>query len=123
MEALNLMGTNQATEMANMASINKILMDTVKQQQKDITELKNLMMATATPQNNSDTQMKKLIQMMQGGDSTKQFFYCWTHGFNTNPNHTSCKCKFPDAGHIKEATAKDRRGGTEKGAKRLKVEL
>ena len=123
MEALNMMGENQATEMANMASINKTLMETVKQQQQDISELKNLMMATKNPTNNNDAQMKKLIRMMKGGNATKKVFYCWTHGFNTNPNHTSCKCKWPDEGHKTDATAQDRKGGSEKGAKRLKVEL
>ena len=48
----------------------------------------------------------------------KQLYYCWTHGFSTNPKHTSITCKFKAQGHKNEATAENRCSGCEKGIKR-----
>lgn len=75
METLNLRVSNQATDMTNMASVNQTLVDTVKQQQKNIAELKKLITVKVAPSNNNnDATMKKLIRMMQGGDKKKHFF-------------------------------------------------
>lgn len=36
--------------------------------------------------------------------TNKVVYYCWSHGGNLNPQHTSAKCKYPKEGHVKEAT-------------------
>ena len=36
--------------------------------------------------------------------SGKKIYYCWSHGGNTNPKHTSATCNNPKDGHQKEAT-------------------
>ena len=73
MDALNQMASTQATEMANMASVNTTLMQTIKQQQQDIAELKCLMTAMQpnTKVNNDSETMKKLYNMMQVGRGKK----------------------------------------------------
>lgn len=37
--------------------------------------------------------------------------YCWTHGYGTNPNHTSCTCKNKAPGHRNDATLENMFGG------------
>jgi hypothetical protein len=37
-------------------------------------------------------------------ETGRKIYYCWSHGGNTNPNHTSAKCTRPKEGHQKEAT-------------------
>jgi hypothetical protein len=37
--------------------------------------------------------------------------YCWTHGFGTNPNHTSATCSNKKEGHKDDATGLDRKNG------------
>lgn len=39
--------------------------------------------------------------------------YCWTHGFDCHPEHTSASCKNPGTGHIKEATKENNMGGSQ----------
>lgn len=38
--------------------------------------------------------------------------YCWTHGFDIAPSHTSDNCPAPADGHCRQATIEDRRGGS-----------
>jgi hypothetical protein len=45
---------------------------------------------------------------------TIMLYYCWTHGLNTNRNHTSATCKFPSEGHKLEATFTNRMEGSTK---------
>jgi len=37
--------------------------------------------------------------------------YCWTHGCDIDPNHTSSSCMHKKAGHVDGATINDRKGG------------
>jgi hypothetical protein len=39
-------------------------------------------------------------------------FYCWTHGLNRNPAHTSATCSHPSDGHKTAATLDQRMGGS-----------
>ena len=48
----------------------------------------------------------------------KPLYYCWTHGYSTNPQHTCPTCRFKAQGHRADATAENRLGGCEKGLKR-----
>lgn len=41
--------------------------------------------------------------------------YCWTHGFLVGKKHTSESCNTPAAGHQKDATARDNKGGSQAG--------
>jgi hypothetical protein len=38
--------------------------------------------------------------------------YCWTHGLNRNPQHTSATCSHPSEGHKTDATLDNRKGGS-----------
>jgi hypothetical protein len=40
------------------------------------------------------------------------FYYCWTHGLSPIAQHTSATCRQPAEGHKHDATAYDRKGGT-----------
>jgi hypothetical protein len=42
------------------------------------------------------------------------FYYCWTHGISNQANHTSATCLSKREGHVDDATAHDRKGGTQK---------
>ena len=111
MEALNLLDTKQQEEMTNLTTMNKTLIETIQQQQNDINDLKLAVTkqpaTTITTKSRDDGIMKNLMKMIKGNDKNKEIFYCWTHGFNTNPDHTSCTCKWPAEGHIREATKND----------------
>ena len=48
----------------------------------------------------------------------KTWYYCWTHGYHLNKNHTSKTCKFKAQGHKDEATAENRMEGSKKGIQR-----
>ena len=41
----------------------------------------------------------------------KKVYYCWSHGGNTNANHTSMTCNRPNNGHINTATWDNMCGG------------
>ena len=135
MEALNSISTtttNNNIEMANMVNINKTLMETLQQQQREIAELKRNMTTQSRPtpasnrttSDNEQKMLEKLMRMMTGKQKVdKKIFYCWTHGFGTNPRHTSCTCLKPDEGHNKDATKTDRKGGSIFNAKRFKIEV
>jgi hypothetical protein len=45
----------------------------------------------------------------RGGDVT--YYYCWTHGYSTNPQHTGATCRGPAAGHRAEATLDNQMDG------------
>lgn len=115
--------------MANLITINQTLMNTIKQQKNDINKLKIFITKKPTPNpvktsnNKSDKAIEKLIKMIQGSNSKKEFFYCWTHEFIINPKHTSCSYNHPEEGYVKETTGKDHRGCSIKHAKQLKVDL
>jgi hypothetical protein len=46
---------------------------------------------------------------MMFGD--KKIYYCWSHGGNTSPNHTSLTCNKPKPGHVNLATWDNTCGG------------
>lgn len=41
----------------------------------------------------------------------KKIYYCWSHGGNTSPNHTSMTCNKPKQGHVNLATWDNTCGG------------
>jgi hypothetical protein len=41
-------------------------------------------------------------------------YYCWTHGLSQQAQHTSATCNNKRDGHVDDATAYDRKGGTHK---------
>ena len=43
--------------------------------------------------------------------------YCWTHGWRVTKEHTSQTCKFPAAGHQRQATRANTMGGSDQGKK------
>jgi hypothetical protein len=43
--------------------------------------------------------------------NTCPLFYCWTHGLNRNPQHTSGTCSSKGKGHKDDATLDNRQGG------------
>ena len=74
--------------------------------------------------------IKKLTENMRGKPSRyrvqktdKDFFYCWSHGFGTNPDHISCKCTRKMEGHIDSATRENRQGGSIKHEVRFGIKL
>jgi hypothetical protein len=48
------------------------------------------------------------------GNRFKHGNYCWSHGFRCGKEHTSANCKWPMAGHRKDATKENKLGGSEK---------
>ncbi|MEM7003905.1 MAG: hypothetical protein AAF529_24175, partial [Pseudomonadota bacterium] len=46
--------------------------------------------------------------------TTQSWYYCWTHGLATNPNHTSATCTNPAPGHCTTATLDNMQGGNAK---------
>ncbi len=104
-QQINNMGenTNQAiTELANAAQTDRTKIDTlttlVQQQQ---------------------TLLQKILEQQPTApvitthwNNNKPFsFYCHTHGYGTNPKHTSATCNRPGPNHDKTATAKNTKGG------------
>lgn len=120
---------------------NKQLIETVKSQQGDINTLKRSLnngvtVPTANYSANTTTNdqvfklIEKLTAAIAGKNSftpnryvPKEIFYCWSHGFGTNKDHTSCTCNRKSDGHINNATAKNRQGGSIKNAKRFKINV
>ena len=54
------------------------------------------------------------IRPPRGNRSTRFFNnsnYCWSHGFDIGPSHTSATCRNPKHGHKKEATVTNQMGG------------
>lgn len=49
-------------------------------------------------------------------DHTQPTFYCWTHGFTNNKDHSSKTCQHKKEGHKAEATKEKQLGGSNKGA-------
>jgi hypothetical protein len=49
--------------------------------------------------------------------TTRNVYYCWSHGVSSNPRHTSATCRSRSTGHKEEATLSDIMGG----CKALKV--
>jgi hypothetical protein len=39
------------------------------------------------------------------------FYYCWSHGYTPNANHTSANCRNPKEGHCAKATFRNTMGG------------
>jgi hypothetical protein len=62
---------------------------------------------TATPPRTTTT-TKTVTPANEYG---KVFYYCWTHGFGTNPAHTSASCKMQKPGHQANATFQNMMGG------------
>jgi hypothetical protein len=46
--------------------------------------------------------------------NSKPLYYCWTHGLNQNPQHTSRLCESKSEGHCDDATLENRKGGINK---------
>jgi hypothetical protein len=46
--------------------------------------------------------------------NSKPLYYCWTHGLNQNPQHSSRLCKHKGEGHCNDATLENRKGGINK---------
>ena len=143
--ALEEISTANTSTMEELKNMNMQLMATVKAQQTDINQLKN----ADTPTTRSLSSTSELTCNSVGGttnegnnvlntlverlttviESTKRrpqrskraVYYCWTHGYNTNPEHTSQTCSRKAEGHVLEATSTDRQGGSTKSAKRLGV--
>jgi hypothetical protein len=62
--------------------------------------------ANAVTSNNDSTHDKSYMLF---GD--KKIFYCWSHGGNTNANHTSATCNRPKQGHVSNSTWDNTCGG------------
>jgi hypothetical protein len=45
--------------------------------------------------------------------------YCWTHGHDIAPNHTSHSCQYPGDGHQRFANKTDTKGGSDSGKSRV----
>jgi hypothetical protein len=46
--------------------------------------------------------------------TAKPFYYCWSHGLGPNRSHTSGTCRFPLAGHCRDATLENMKGGCDR---------
>lgn len=69
------------------------------------------------PPTNTPTETSSLTQDPPPRKN-KQVYYCWTHGYQYNKNHTSKTCRFKAQGHKDEATAENRMNGCKKGIRR-----
>ena len=104
-QQINNMGenTNQAiTELANAAQTDRTKIDTLTTlvQQQQVLLQRILEQQPTAPVVTTEI------------DKNKPFiFYCHTHGYGTNPKHTSETCKRPGPNHDKTATAKNTKGG------------
>ena len=143
-EVLEEMNSETREAMQAITEANATLMETVQSQQRDIASLQRdnntnpstANAATTTSEERIFTLIQQLGEIMKGntnnGTSNKQggerkapkeLFYCWSHGFGTNPDHTSCKCNRKKEGHIDSATKRNRQGGSIQNAKRFKFSL
>ena len=139
------MNSETREAMSAITAANEKLMEMVQAQQRDIAALKAREVPTPPPypgtENSvtaaSDERMfamiKKLAEVMKGTTNScgrrtdkkppKELFYCWSHGFGTNPKHTSCQCTKEKEGHIDRATKRNRQGGSIMNAKHFKFSL
>ena len=107
-QQINAIGetTNHAiTELANAAQTDRTKIDTlttlVQQQQLLLQKLLSQQPTTQTIQ--------------PGQRIPKRFiYYCHTHGFSSNPKHTSATCNNPGPNHDTTATAEDNKGGNQR---------
>jgi hypothetical protein len=88
-----------ANVMAMMAAAQTEVLKQLAAMQEQVNALAN----QKTPKNNSSGSS-------QGGNKGEKY-YCFTHGFSKNENHTSKTCNRPDSNHKKEATADNTMGG------------
>ena len=144
METLAHETANALTEtkgtMDEILQVNKMLLEKINSQENDIQNLKNeegkkhvnnAHKKQGKTSNDEVFQMiKKLTETMTGKPARrrvqktdKEIFYCWSHGFGTNPEHISCKCTRKMEGHIDNATRENRQGGSIKHAVRLGINL
>jgi hypothetical protein len=96
--------TSDREAMANLSTTVSTMATQLKEATELITKLKKQLdnknnNATTTTANNNNT--KKVL------------YYCWSHGYTTNPDHNSCKCNNPKEGHQKEATIENNMGGSQ----------
>jgi hypothetical protein len=65
----------------------------------------------------ADSSLQNIVGSTVGSpaDSSaqKNVHYCWTHGLSQQGNHTSATCNQKHDGHVDDATAYDRKGGSQ----------
>lgn len=91
--AANAVDDDEDDEIGHGAAEEKDLRAEVKRLQQEVAKLRKAdkARAPATPTNTSQC-------------------YCWTHG--PNPSHNSDACTWKQPGHVNEATAADKKGGS-----------
>ena len=101
--------TNETiSHMANAAQDDRQKMATLQQLLEQQQETIKLLQQTIATNSNGRTNNPNNRRQR------KFLYYCHSHGFLTNPNHTSMTCRRPKENHNRLATAEDRKGGNEK---------
>lgn len=59
------------------------------------------------------TNLKQQLANKKTPKVAKVLYYCWSHGYTTNPKHDSGCCNNPKEGHKKEATIANNMGGSQ----------
>ena len=80
----------------------------LKTKEMEIKKLKSAKPKPGRPNDNQDTGRSPYVKRNMGS-------YCWSHGFLVYKTHCSANCKYPNEGHLKEATRADTMGGNQEG--------
>jgi hypothetical protein len=74
---------------------------------KDVGYANAVMKGTTTPTTSTSTAPTNFVDAV----TSKNIYYCWSHGIHGNPRHTSVTCRSRAEGHKEEATLMDIMGG------------
>ena len=113
-EAITNLANAALSDRSKLNSMAKIL----EQQQKLLQYMQQHMLpktAPPAPNNQQQTTLNQQQATQQPNNRRKRepkfIFYCHTHGYTSNPTHTSKKCRNPGENHNYEATPTNTMGG------------
>ena len=102
--------TDAITNLANATQSDQTKLDSLarmlKNQQQMMQQLQGVLMANVL--NNRQQPQQPFNRPTR---TKKWTYYCHTHGYSCNPNHTSQTCTNPKDSHKQEATAENTMGG------------
>jgi hypothetical protein len=106
--------TSDRQMLADLTASNKKLTEQIAEKDKEIARLNSANRNNGG--NNGNNGNHGNNDRGNNRESTRRRYnntnYCWTHGWDIARNHTSQSCRFPDTGHVREATRTDTMAGS-----------